>query len=127
MKRLYVCGSFRFVPELERIARRLKEQNIPYQTSKKRSKSGILGCLKKIDQADVIYVVNPEGYIGKSVSLDVGYAYAKNKSIVVMHPVDDPPLADLIDHILPPEALIEYLRKDSFAATRVKKRVTNQK
>jgi hypothetical protein len=48
---------------------------------------GILGCLKKIDDADVVYAVNPGGYIGKSVSVDVGYAYARNKSIYAMHSV----------------------------------------
>jgi len=37
--------------------------------------------LKKINDADVVYIVNPEGYVGKSVPVDIGYAYAKNKSI----------------------------------------------
>lgn len=29
---------------------------------------GILCCLEKVDQADIVYVVNPGGYVGKSVS-----------------------------------------------------------
>ena len=71
----------------------------------------------KIDDADVVYVVNPEGYIGKSVSVDIGYAYAKNKSIYALHLVNDPPVMDLIDNILSPEALINFLKEDSDART----------
>lgn len=68
--------------------------------------------MKKIDDADVVYVVDPEGYVGKSVSVDIGYAYAKNKSIYVMYPVDDPPVMDLINGVLPPKALIDFLKED---------------
>jgi CTP:molybdopterin cytidylyltransferase MocA len=74
---------------------------------------GILGCLKKIDEADVVYVVNPDGYVGKSVSVDMGYAYAKNKLIYVMHQVDDPPVMDLVNGVLSSQALIEFLKEGS--------------
>ena len=113
MKKLYVCGSFRVVREMEELEGRLREGNIEYQMSKEMNSRGILGCLRKIDDADVVYVVDPEGYIGKSVSVDIGYAYAKNKSIYVMHPVDDPPVMDLINGILSPKALIDFLKADS--------------
>jgi len=114
MKRLYVCGSFRFTREMEELEGRLKEENIEYQISKRMDSRGILGCLKKIDDADVVYIVNPEGYIGKSVSVDIGYAYARNKPIYVMHPVDDPPVMDLIHSVLSPKALIAFLKEDSY-------------
>ena len=112
MKKLYVCGSFRFTREMEGLEASLSEENIEYQTSKKMDSRGILGCLKKIDDADVVYIVNPEGYIGKSVSVDIGYAYARNKSIFVMHSVDDPPVMDLINGVLSPKALINLLKED---------------
>jgi hypothetical protein len=75
MKRLYVCGSFRFTREMEDLERRLKEDNIKCQISKEMNTHRILGCLKKIDDADIVYIVNPKGYVGKSVSVDIGYAY----------------------------------------------------
>jgi len=115
VKKLYICGSFKFVREMEGLERRLKGKNIQFQTSKKMDSRGILGCLKKVDDADVVYIVNPGGYIGKSVSVDIGYAYAKNKSIYALHPVDDPPVMDLIDNILSPEALIDFLKEGSNA------------
>jgi len=42
----------------------------------------------------------PEDYVGKNVCLDIGYAYAKNKKILTMHSVDNPPLMELIDGTL---------------------------
>ena len=64
MKRLYVCGGFKFLRELEELECKLKEKNIEYETSKKMNNRGILGCLEKVADADVVYVVNPRGYVG---------------------------------------------------------------
>jgi hypothetical protein len=111
MKKLYVCGSFKFKTEMEGLERKLKEENIRFQMSKEMNSRGILGCLRKIDDADIVYVVNPQGYVGKSVSVDIGYAYAKNKSIYVMHPVDDPPIMKLVNDVLSPKALIDFLKE----------------
>ena len=113
MKKLYICGSFKFRREMEGLGRKLKEKNVQFQASKKMDSCGILGCLKRIDEADVVYIVNPRGYVGKSVSVDIGYAYAKNKSIFALHSVDDPPVTDLIDEVLSPEELIDFLEEDS--------------
>jgi hypothetical protein len=113
MNRLYVCGSFKFLREIEELETKLKKENIEYQTSKKKDSLGILGCLNKVDAADIVYVVNPQGYIGKSVAVDVGYAYAKNKTIYAMNPVDDPPIMNMINAVLSPEALVDLLKKKS--------------
>jgi len=113
MKRLYVCGSFKFLREIEELERKLKEESIEYETSKKMNNRGILGCLEKVADADVVYVVNPRGYVGKSVSFDLGYAYAKNKSIYVMNRVNDPPIMNLTSGVLSPKALIELLTESS--------------
>ena len=61
---LYICGSFRFLDEMERLENILKDAKIDYLISKKADAHGIVGCLEKIDRADVVYVVNPDGYIG---------------------------------------------------------------
>jgi len=113
MKKLYVCGSFRFMHETERLERGLRKENIEYLVSKKTDIRGILGCLQRIDDADIVYIVNPEGYVGKGVAVDIGYAYAKNKPTYVMHRVDDPPVMDLISGVLSPKALIGFLKENS--------------
>jgi len=113
MRRVYACGSLRFVDKIEELETRLKKENIECIASKSKDARGILGCLEKIDSADVVYVVNPEGYVGKSVCLDIGYAYAKNKLIFVMCSVDDPPLMRLIDGTLSFEEVISFLKKEA--------------
>jgi len=80
MKRVYVCGSFRFLDKIEELETMLRKEDIESIVSKTRDARGIVGCLEKIDDADVVYVVNPEGYVGKSVCLDIGYAYAKKQA-----------------------------------------------
>jgi hypothetical protein len=70
-------------------------------------------ALEKVDDADIVYVVNPQGYVGKSVSVDLGYAHAKNRSIYVMNRVDDPPIMNLTNGVLSPKALIELLKESS--------------
>jgi nucleoside 2-deoxyribosyltransferase len=74
---------------------------------------GILSCLEKIDWADAVYVVDPDGYVGKSVSVDIGYAYARNKPIYAMHTIDDPPVIDMIKRILSFEQLTGFLLDQS--------------
>lgn len=42
----------------------------------------------KIDLADEIYVINPNGYIGDSTWTEICYAYMTDKSIYSMEPID---------------------------------------
>jgi hypothetical protein len=112
MKRLYVCGSFRFQCEIEKLERKLEKNNIAHNILKSKNSHGILGCLRKINDSDIIYVVNPDGYVGKSVCVDIGYAHAKNKQIYAMCPIDDPPVENLINGIMTLDALIDLLKAD---------------
>ena len=117
MRKLCVCGSFRFTRQMGELAARLEEIGVEYQMSRKIDSRGILGCLEKIDEADVVYVVDPEGYVGKSVCVDIGYAYARNKPIFVMHLVNDPSLMDLIRGVLSFEELISFLKRGDTVRT----------
>lgn len=98
---------------MEELESGLREEGIECQLSRQLDGRGILGCLRKIDDSDVVYVVNPEGYVGRSVSIDIGYAFAKNKLIYAMHRVDDPPIMDSLSGVLSPKALIDLLKKGS--------------
>jgi hypothetical protein len=120
MKRVYVCGSFKFLSQIEELEKMLRKESIKFIVSKSLDIHGILGCLEKIDQADVVYVVNPDGYVGKSVSIDIGYAYAKNKPIYVMHPIDDPPVMSLVKGVLSFKELIILLKHDKILESKKK-------
>lgn len=97
---------------MECLGHELGKEDIAYEMSESEDSRGILGCLQTIDDSDVIYVVNPDGYVGKSVSVDIGYAYAKNKEIYAMSPINDPPVENLISGIMTPDALIDLLKAD---------------
>lgn len=99
--------------KIEELETKLRKENIECVVSKTIDARGILSCLEKIDEADVVYVVDPEGYVGKSVCLDIGYAYARNKQIFVMHSVDDPPLMKLTDGTLSFEEIVSLLLKEA--------------
>jgi len=110
-KKLYVCGSSKFLHEIEELEARLRRENVEYLVSKRTSSRGIRGCLEKIDHADIVYVVNPRGYVGRSVSVDIGYAYARGKPVYALHSIDDPPVMDLLTGVLSYAELIELLKQ----------------
>jgi len=107
---LYIAGSFKFVREMKELEAKLQRESINYKISKEVDSHGIPRCLEKIDGADVMYVVDPNGYVGRSVCVDIGYAYAKGKPIYVMYPTDDPTLMSLIDDVISFEELINFLK-----------------
>jgi len=108
-KKLYICGSFKFLREIKELEEKLQKESVEYVTSRRKDSRGISGCLEKIDHADVVYVVNPDGYIGSSVSVDIGYAYALSKPIYATHVIDDPPVMSLLAGVASYEKLIELL------------------
>jgi nucleoside 2-deoxyribosyltransferase len=65
--------------------------------------------LSKIDQADLLYVINPNGYIGLSVTLEIGYACAKKKPIFSMNSIEDYTIMSMISGIIKPQEINEAL------------------
>lgn len=45
-----------------------------------------------IDEAEIVYFITPDGYIGTSCKLELGYAIAKNKLIYFSEQTNDPVL-----------------------------------
>jgi len=52
--------------------------------------------LKAISQSDLLYVVDPDGYIGRSTSFEIGYAFSRNIPIYSLEKPKDPMLCFLI-------------------------------
>jgi hypothetical protein len=113
MKTVYVCGSFKFINKMNELETKFKKEYIEFIMLKKKSRRGILGCLEKIEEADFVYVVNPDGYVGRSVCIDIGYAYAKGKPIYVMYPIDDPQVMGMVEKALSFEELVDFLKHGS--------------
>ncbi|MHA1908042.1 MAG: hypothetical protein ACW98Y_12155 [Candidatus Thorarchaeota archaeon] len=64
---------------------------------------------QKVDQSDVVYVVNPGGYVGASVTLEIGYTYALKKPLYAMEPIKEYTVMGLIERIISPTELLQEI------------------
>lgn len=102
MKSVVLCSSRKFKKEAYAFLDKLEQLGVvvfrpPLKTwtdeewkqlSKEEKQKAIteltFGHFRKIDQADVVFLFNKDGYSGVSVSLELGYAVAKNKPIYTL-------------------------------------------
>lgn len=92
MKVITLCGSMRFVKEMQEIALELELKqdycvltpvgDTTIKLSEEDIESLAKAHFKKIDISDAVYIVNIGGYIGESVSREVRYAKEHNKEII---------------------------------------------
>jgi hypothetical protein len=92
---VFVATSKRFYDEAERIVERIKACDVmvyhPYfhldpaavDADPEYKTRVTLQHFPEIDACDVFYALLPNGYIGCSVTIELAYAYAKGKEIVV--------------------------------------------
>jgi len=137
LKTVFLIGSFKFYKDMQNIQKKLTSANIPCfipQPSKHRDpnepskflpstqqqpKETLLKdayeattrCFKKIDESNIIYIINKDGYVGKSTLLDIGYAHAKNKQIYALEPLEDLAVLSLIKEVVQPDKLIEIAKE----------------
>lgn len=52
-------------------------------------KSMALDHYKAIDEADMVYFITPNGYMGTSCKIELGYIVAKNKPVYFSEPTKD--------------------------------------
>lgn len=95
MKVITICGSMRFSNEMIKIATELETDKgycilqPVYNFDDKvlsdiEMKNIVKAHYKKIDISDAIFVVNVDGYIGKSVKQEIEYAKSLNKEILYL-------------------------------------------
>lgn len=93
MKTITICGSMKFEKEMPRIAFRLETKHgfnvlqCVYNYDEEQINPQEMELLrkahyKKIDLSDAIYVVDIQGYIGKSVEEEMAYAKEHGKQII---------------------------------------------
>ena len=64
---------------------------------------------KAIDEADIVYLITPEGYMGTSCKLELGYAVAKNKPIYFSEPTNDIGLDCYVTKFIKTDSLTDFL------------------
>lgn len=66
--------------------------------------------LDKIVRADVVYVYNPKGYVGKTTCYEIGFCFSKKKPIFFLNePIDLPIPVIKNEQILAPRAFANYI------------------
>jgi len=86
--------------------------SLPFSEKIKESRKAEIAHFEKIDRADITYIVNPSGYVGNSVVLEIGYAYAKGKMIYSQETVVDYAVMSLILQTISPEDLADILKRE---------------
>lgn len=95
MKVITICGSLKFKNEIMKVSEQLAPEGncvitpvYPTEENYSRTDEQIENLknalLKKIDLSDAIYVINVNGYIGKSTKLEIEYAKSKSKEIIYL-------------------------------------------
>ena len=97
-----LCGSFRFQEKMNVVRDHLLQQGVEclMPTPDTDVARGVRSCFERIDAADAVLIVNPGGYIGTSVLLDMGYAYARKKPLYALVEHEDPAVMSLITAVL---------------------------
>ena len=100
-RRVAFCGSFRFRDTMKRAAIALASHGIEclVPTPVDDPRTGVMGCFDRIDRSDAVLLIDPEGYVGRSVAADLGYAFARNKPIYALETPEDPALAVLVTEV----------------------------
>jgi hypothetical protein len=115
---VFVATSKRFYDEAERIVERIQACDVmvhhPYfhldpsaVDADPDYKSRVtLQHFPEIDDCDVFYALLPAGYIGCSVTIELAYAYAKGKKIVVSEAPTEFAVRALVTEISSPDQFI---------------------
>ena len=73
--------------------------------------------LSAIGNADILYVVCPDGYTGQSVCLEIGYAIATGTPVLASSRPEDVTVRQYVDEIAGPAGAIDWLVGRSLRST----------
>jgi hypothetical protein len=69
-----------------------------------------MSAFGKMRKADIVYVYAKGGYAGKTVCMEIAFAYSLGKEIVSSDILDDFSARSLVSKVLDPEKIIKHLR-----------------
>lgn len=115
---IFVATSKRFYDEALQLITRLKNKGVkvyhPYfhldssavDADPELKSQVTLQHFTEIDESEVIYALLPGGYIGCSVTIELAYAYAKGKTIIVSELPDEFAVRPMISEVCSPAQLL---------------------
>ncbi|MFQ5647785.1 MAG: hypothetical protein ACE5FW_00965 [Candidatus Aenigmatarchaeota archaeon] len=119
MKSVFIAGSRKFYQDVEKLNKLCEEKGIEVSTAGKPSdqedtfeseKSALFRAFKEMDKSDIIYIMAKGGYVGRTVALEIAYAFAKNKEIISSDTIEEFSARALISKVMGPEELVEYAK-----------------
>jgi nucleoside 2-deoxyribosyltransferase len=66
--------------------------------------------LQKIDRSDAIYVIDQDGYTGRSVCIEIGYASALGKAVLLSEPPAENAVQALATAVVPVHKVTKRIR-----------------
>jgi hypothetical protein len=66
--------------------------------------------LQRIDHSGLIFVFNKGGYVGNSVGMEIGDAYARRKPVHVLAAISDPFLMSLVTAVVSLDELLQLVQ-----------------
>ncbi|MFH1977983.1 MAG: hypothetical protein ABIJ92_01510 [Candidatus Aenigmatarchaeota archaeon] len=121
MKSIFVAGSRKFYEDVEKIVELCKQNGIKVETAGKSQStedtlesesSALFRAFERIENADILYVSSKNGYIGKTVAMEISYAFSKNKEIISSEKIEDFSVQALVSKIMETEELVKYATSD---------------
>jgi nucleoside 2-deoxyribosyltransferase len=73
------------------------------------ARDAITQHLERIDRAECIFVFNKDGYLGNSVVMEIGYAYAQRKPVYALAPIHDQFVMPLVSAVVRTEELLQVV------------------
>jgi nucleoside 2-deoxyribosyltransferase len=121
MQSVCLCGSFRFYEEMVQLRNALHARggfcewplpglrHAPQAMTADEARDAITRHLARIDRAECLFIFNKDSYVGNSVAMEIGYAYARRKPVYVLAPLDDPFLMPLVSAVLSIDELLQLV------------------
>ncbi len=66
---------------------------------------------RAIDDSEALYVIDPDGYVGTLVKIEIGYALGKRKPVYFSEKTDSLDLDSLSEEIIPLDSIERFLEK----------------
>jgi len=119
MKSVFVAGSRRkSYRKINDLVQLLNDSGISATTAgksedvcndtKESEQNSLLNAFRKIDESDVCYVFSTDGYIGRTVSVEIAYAHAKEKELISSEKLGIISTSVPISKVMNSEELIKY-------------------
>ncbi len=120
MKSIFIASSRKFQTEVNALIKKLIQSQIKVFTAGKWNKSqkdtpqsekkALITAFKTIDNSDILYIYAKKGYIGKTVAMEIAYAYSKNKTIISSEKIDELSAQALVHKIISHDELMKYCK-----------------